>query len=131
MLKRSWAIGIGIIAAISIPGTSHAEEKCFAGASAGSEFCIPSDYYSCIFGAMRGLTCPNGCSREQYNSFYLSEEDKCAKEFGRAEGEWCSDTSHFEPFDQDCAEFSPDLSQCPGSGKPRAPLQFRLPETSH
>jgi hypothetical protein len=101
MLKRSWAIAIAILASLSVD-TARAEESCFAGAAAGSQFCIPIDYYSCIVGAERGQTCPDGCSGEERDGFYVSEEDKCAKQFGRPDGELCIDRHGFDP-DPDCA----------------------------
>ena len=106
MLKRSWAIAIAILASLSVD-TARAEERCFAGAAAGSQFCIPIDYYSCIVGAERGQTCPNGCSGEERDGFYVSEEDKCAKQFGRPDGELCIDRHGFDP-DPDCAANAPD-----------------------
>ena len=112
MLKRSWAIAIAILAAVSIPGTLYAEEKCFAGA-AGSQFCIPIDYYGRIVSAERAQVCPNGCSGAERDGFYVSEEDKCAKQFGRPDGELCIDRHGFDP-DPDCAANAPDPSQCPG-----------------
>jgi len=93
MWKRSLAIAIGILASLS--GTARADEKCFAGAP-GSEFCIEIDYYSCIVGAGRAQACPNGCSEER-DSFYGNEEDKCAKQFGRPDGESCIDRHGFDP----------------------------------
>jgi hypothetical protein len=82
-------------------------------AAAGSQFCAAIDYYSCIVSAERGQTCPNGCSGEERDGFYVSEEDKCAKQFGRPDGELCIDRHGFDP-DPDCAANAPDPNQCPG-----------------
>ncbi len=113
-MKLSWAVAIGILALVGTGGAPHAEEKCFAGATAGSQFCIQIDYYSCIVSAIRGHTCPNGCSGEERDNFYITEEDKCAKQFSRPDGQKCMESHGFEA-DPDCESMNPDdPSQCPG-----------------